>query len=356
MTITIHYGKTSPGFELNCRFSIPESGITILFGPSGAGKTTLLNCIAGLEKADNGFFDMGDLKLEDSAANLRLPAYKRRIGYVFQESRLFPHMTVKKNLNFGYSRVSVGKTLLEFDQVVSQFGLERHLNNYPHQLSGGEKQRVALARALLTSPRLLLLDEPISALDKRAKLDLIPYINLINRTHNVPILYVSHDLSEVLQLGDFVTVIDNGRIIDSGNMADLCRTQPLLTQAEGASFILDGRVTHVDQRHCISTVECAGNEVQVSGNLLELHQTVRLLVHAKDVSLCLQPAQDSSILNILPVTVTQIFDTVDGKRLIECTMGKAWLMALLSLRSVEKLALEPGKQVFAQFKATAMIR
>ena len=356
MAISIRYKKSFPHLSLDCNFAVPNEGITVLFGPSGAGKTTLLNCIAGLESAEQALFKIDHEIIDDSKVKICTPVHQRRIGYVFQDGRLFPHLSVKKNLEYGQLRSTSQSKNMNFDDVVELFGLARHIHQYPQQLSGGEKQRVALARALLANPRMLLLDEPISALDYSAKRELIPYLNQIHTQLTIPVIYVSHDLKEILQLGDFIIVIDKGKIVDSGDLKILCKTQPLLTEEQGASFILDGVVTELDAQHGISTVNCDGNLIQISGNKLQLNQPARILVNARNVSLSLSRAQDSSILNILPVTVHKIYEANSGKQLVECHMGAIFILALLSPRSVEKLALKPGDNVFAQFKATALLR
>jgi len=357
MTIAIRYQKSLPQIELSCELAIPNKGITVLFGPSGSGKTTLLNCLSGLEKADTGYFEIEGDVIDDSAKNIWVPVHERRISYVFQDDRLFPHLTVKNNLVYGYTR-SISKTnVMKFEDVVDFFGLSKYLHQHPQQLSGGEKQRVALARALLANPRMLLLDEPISALDYATKQALIPYLSQIHAQLTIPVVYVSHDLKEVLQLADFIAVIENGKVVDTGDLATLCRTQPLLTQEQGASFILDGVVSHMDIQHGIATVNCDDNLIQLSGGKLKLNQQVRILVNARNVSLSLTQALDSSILNILPVTIQYVHDAIDGKQLVECLMGASTpILALLSPRSVDKLTLKPGKSVFAQFKATALLR
>jgi len=356
MAIDIHYKKSFGDFNLDCQFTMPDKGVTVLFGPSGSGKTTLLNCLAGLETADHAYFKMGDRTVDDSSIKLNSSSHTRRIGYVFQDSRLFPHMNILKNLKYGYERARAQHQSMKMEEVIERFSLAKLLDRYPHQLSGGEKQRVALARALLSSPQMLILDEPISALDYTARQDLIPYLSYIHKELSIPVIYVSHELKEVLQLGDYVLVINAGKLVDAGNLIDLCISQPLLTQSEGTSFILNGVVSALDISHYISTVQCQGNSIHLSGTLLELNQEVRILVHARDVSLSLQRAQDSSILNILPVVVDKINRASDGKQLVECLLGDTRMLAMLSLRSVEKLALTPGKKVFAQFKATAMDR
>lgn len=356
MSIEFNYKKSYPNFTLNCSFSIPETGVTILFGPSGCGKSTLLNCVAGLEKTEKAYTKVKDIILDDKDKNICVPVHDRKVGYVFQDSRLFPHKSVKENLIYGYKRLNEAEQNLDVSSIFKKFSLETLLNNYPHQLSGGQKQRVALARAILSRPRLLILDEPLSALDYRAKQELLPYIQTIHQEFSIPVIYVSHDIKEVLQLGDTIVLMENGKIVASGDLVDLCVTQPLLTEQEGASFILEGEVTKINQEEKISTVQCKGFELHLSGNILETNQYVRILVHAKDVSLTLDKAEHSSILNILPVEVIKVYPEKNGKHIIECCLEQTKIISVISIRSLHKLDIKPGKKLYAQFKATALVK
>ena len=356
MNIHFNYKKSFANFELDCDFSMPDSGVTILFGPSGGGKSTLLNCITGLEKSDTAYAKVNDIIFDDKEKNIHLPAHQRNVGYVFQDSRLFPHMTVLDNLLYGFKRAKPSQDCINKDEIISRFTLEKLLPIYPHQLSGGQKQRVALARALLSNPRFLILDEPLSALDYASKQELLPYLTSIYKEFSIPVIYVSHDLKEVLQLGDHIVLMENGKIIDSGKLAELCVTQPLLTQQEGASFILEGEVVNVNEEEKISTVNYQGMQLYLSGNVLTEKQQARILVHAKDVSLTLNKAEKSSILNILPVEVSKIHQEKNGKHLIECLLGKSKILSVISIRSLHNLKIKQGSELFAQFKATAMVK
>lgn len=356
MSIQFNYKKSFANFELDCAFVIPASGVTILFGPSGCGKSTLLNCIAGLEKSDSAYAMVGDVLFDDKEKNIHLPAFQRKVGYVFQDSRLFPHMKVIDNLFYGVKRVKQSEHVFDTDKIIKKFALEKLLFSYPHQLSGGQKQRVALARAILSSPRLLILDEPLSALDYASKQELLPYLQTICKEFSIPVIYVSHDLKEVLQLGDSIVLMENGKVVDKGDLVDLCVTQPLLTEQEGASFILKGEVLKVNEEEKISTVNCQGFELYLSGMLLTENQQTRILVHAKDVSLTLDKAENSSILNILPVEVSKIHQEKKGKHVIECLLGQTKILSVISIRSLHKLNIKQGLKLFAQFKATAMVK
>ena len=356
MNIEFHYKKSFANFSLDCEFNMPAKGVTILFGPSGCGKSTLLNCIAGLEKTDHGYAKINDILLDDTNNNVNTPAHSRKIGYVFQDSRLFPHKTVLENLLYGYKRLDVAEQNLDVVTVFEKFSVENLLDQYPQQLSGGQKQRVALARAILSKPRLLILDEPMSALDYKAKQALLPYIQSIHKEFAIPVIYVSHDIKEVLQLGDSIVLMENGKIVDSGDLVELCVTQPLLTEQEGASFILEGEVININEAEKISTVQCQGFKLHLSGNTLVENQYVRILVHAKDVSLTLEKAEHSSILNILPVEVIKVHPEKNGKHIIECCLNKIKIISVISIRSLHKLEIQPGKKLFAQFKATALVK
>jgi len=354
--IKAHYKKSFSNFKLDAEFEIPASGITILFGPSGSGKSTLLNCIAGLENTDVAKLAINNDYYDNTELNIRASCPQRQFGYVFQDSRLFPHMTILRNLQYGFKRVKPHLQTFDINKLIKKFLLTDLLEQFPHQLSGGQKQRVALARSILSHPRLLILDEPMSALDYAAKQALYPYLEYIHKELSLPIIYVSHDLKEVLQLGDYVLIMDNGKIIDRGDLVDLCVTQPLLTQDEGSSFILQGVVTETDEQQCITTVQCQSHILLLSGKLLEIKQPVRILVHAKDVSISLTPVNDSSILNILKTTISKINAPENGKQLIELKIGETKLVSTLSIRSVNQLNLKPGLDVYAQIKATATIR
>lgn len=356
MSIQFNYKKSFANFELDCAFSLPASGVTILFGPSGCGKSTLLNCIAGLEKSDLAYAKVDDMIFDDKEKNIHLPAHQRKVGYVFQDSRLFPHMKVVDNLLYGFKREKKSKRVLEINEIIKKFALEDLLAFYPHQLSGGQKQRVALARAILSKPNLLVLDEPLSALDYVSKQELLPYLQTLCVDYSLPIIYVTHDLKEVLQLGDNIVLMEKGKVIDKGDLVELCVEQPLLTEQEGASFILKGEVLKVSEKEKISTVYCHGFELYLSGMLLTEKQQARILVHAKDVSLTLDKAENSSILNILPVTVNKIHKEKKGKHIIECLLGETKILSVISIRSLHKLNIKQGLKLFAQFKATAMVK
>jgi len=355
--IRIAYQQQLKDFELQVDFEIPTQGISVLFGPSGAGKSSLLNLLAGLhragEKSAQRFFKLNHRIYDDSLNKICLKPWQRKIAYVFQDHRLFPHLNVENNILYGFKR---RKSRLRAESVIEKSGLTELLEHYPQQLSGGQKQRVAMARAILSAPELLILDEPLAALDYASKHELLPFIECIRDEWHIPIIYVSHDIREVLRLADYVVIMDRGRIVDRGELAELCLHQPLLTRQEGASFILQGQVDKIHQADALAEINCEGINIVLAGKNLQPEQTVRILIHARDVSLCLTPSKDSSILNCVPIRIENLKEETEGSLRVEAEMGRQTLLAIISKRSARKLEVEKGRRMYAQFKATAMIK
>jgi len=350
------YKKKLENFSLDVNFEIPETGITVLFGPSGSGKSSLLNFIAGLDEnnlVEEAYCKFKGKILNDSGKAIKIKPWHRNIGYVFQDHRLFPNMTVRKNIEYGYKR---RKGNLDTDLVIEKFKIKSLLNQYPEQLSGGEKQRVAMVRALMSRPDLLILDEPLAALDYQSRQELLPYIECIHQELTIPLIYVSHDIKEVLRLADYIIVIDQGNVLDKGDIEELCIKQPLMTQSEGASFILKGTVTQVFDDEGLVEINTGNQKLLVTDSDLKLQQPVRVLIYAREVSLCLSPPENSSILNCVPVEIESIENEVNGKLRVEAIMDKQRIVAMISKRSVSELELKKGCKAFAQFKATAMIK
>lgn len=355
--IDVSYQKILGDFKLDIKFSMPEQGITVLFGPSGSGKTSLLNLLAGLQRektlTGHSHFALNQRAYDDSANGIYLKPWQRKIGYVFQDSRLFPNMTVQQNILFGHKR---RQSQLETDDIIDRFRIRNLLEHYPSQLSGGQKQRVAMVRALLSNPELLILDEPLAALDYTSRQELLPFLENIHKELTIPIIYVSHDIKEVLRLADYIVLINQGRVVAQGDIAELCITQPLLTQAEGASFILQGVVKKIIGEDRLAQVQCNQVELLITGQTMQVGKSVRILIHARDVSLCLTPPHDSSILNCVPVTVEAIREDHNGKLQVLAELGGQTIVAMISHRSAKQLNVEPGRKMYAQFKATAMIK
>ena len=343
-------------FLLNVDFKMPEKGVTVLFGPSGSGKTSVLNLMAGLnENVDDlqqAEFSLNGKVIDDSNNKISIKPWLRNIAYVFQDHRLFPHMTTLENILFGYKRRN---SQLNPDELIERFKINELLNHYPGQLSGGQKQRVSMVRALLSHPELIILDEPLSALDYQSRQELLPYIECVHKELNIPIIYVSHDIKEVLRLADYIVVMDKGSVIDQGDIADLCITQPLLTQQEGASFILKGKVSKIITEDKLVQLDC-GEDILITAENMQLDQKLRILIHARDVSLCLSQPKDSSILNCIPIIIDELQTDKNGKLRVLAKIGNQTMVSLISHRSAHQLNVEAGKKMFAQFKATAMIK
>jgi len=334
---------------------MPNTGITVLFGPSGSGKTSILNLMAGVannELLQHASFKLNNKTLDDSINKIHLKPWLRKLAYVFQDHRLFLHLSVKENILFGYKR---NLSNLNPGDLIKIFNIDDLLDRSPSQISGGQKQRVAMVRALLSEPELLILDEPLAALDYQSKQQLLPYIEQLKQQLKIPIIYVSHDIKEVLRLADYVVVIDKGKVIDEGDIADLCLSQPLLTQQEGASFILKGEVNKIIEEDKLVEINC-GKNILITAENMQLKQHVKVLIHARDVSLCLTPPKDSSILNCIAVSIETLQRDNNDKLRVFAKLGEQTIVVLISHRSAKLLKVEKGKKMYAQFKATAIIK
>lgn len=328
-------------------------GVTALFGHSGAGKTTLLKMIAGTLRPESGRIAVGDFTLFDAERGINLPPEKRRIGYVFQEARLFPHMSVKRNLT--YARwAGRRQATRSFDEVVALLGIGHLLDRPPSTLSGGERQRVAIGRALLSDPALLLLDEPLSSLDHARRQEILPFIERLRDESHVPIVYVSHEIDEVARLADQIVLLSAGRVTASGAAADVF---PLIdAEGEGGGVLLEGTVSSYDEHYKLAEIDLGGASFQLSDAGLKQDMHVRLRVRARDVSIARKAPEAISIRNVLPVRVTAI--TMDGgpNAYVTLDFRGRHLVARLTRRSVDELALRAGDEVVALVKAVSVDR
>ncbi|GAB1268900.1 molybdenum ABC transporter ATP-binding protein [Aurantivibrio infirmus] len=343
-------------FSLNVDFEIPGQGVTAIFGHSGSGKTSLLRCIAGLEEKVKGRLHLADQCWQDE--NLFLPAHKRPIAYVFQEASLFSHLSVLGNLRFALKRADKQSSLISLDDVISLLGIDHLLTRSTDKLSGGERQRVAIARALLINPRLLLLDEPLAALDNASKNEIFPYLEKLRSDFDVPMLYVSHSPDEVARLADHIVVLDRGKVVASGGLQDtLARLDFPIQLGDDRGVVIDAEVVEKDEQWSLVKVDFDGGELWLRDANFSLQQNLRLHIHAKDISLTLDRHQDSSILNILPGTVTEILiDKEHGNALVKLEVGNTFFLSRLTLRSVAHLDLVSGKNVWLQIKSVALIQ
>ena len=340
-------------FMLDANFSIPDRGITVVFGPSGSGKTTLLRAIAGLEKSDKGFLKIGDSvwqKGEDFLAT-----HKRQIGYVFQDAALFDHLDVKGNLNFVIKR-AIGLKEDFIESIHNLLEIKTLLNRKTTQLSGGERQRVAIARALLTNPKILLLDEPLSALDLKRKNEILPYLDSIHNDLEIPILYVTHSQDEMSRLADHLLLIEDGNIVGSGPVNDmLTRFDMPLSHGGDAVSIIEAEVLKRDSEFNLMHLDFLGGHFIVPDNGFPVQTKVRIRVVARDVSLTKSKQVDTSILNIFPAMVQEIVNEGEAQVMVRLQIKDTILLACITRKSSYKLRLEKGSEVFVQVKSVAIL-
>lgn len=357
MTLEVDIACRLGSLDLVARFSA-DAGVTALFGRSGAGKTSIVNAIAGLIRPARGRIAVGGVTLFDAERRIDLPRHRRRVGYVFQEARLFPHLTVRQNLLFGRWFTPRAERRLGLDEVVELLGISPLLARRPGALSGGERQRVAIGRALLASPRLLLMDEPLASLDSARKEEILPFLDRLRTEAGIPIVYVSHALDEVSRLADTLVVISSGRVAAAGPIEEIMSRadlRPLTGRAEAGS-LLTARVVRHDPAYGLSELAVAGQRLLVSRLDQPPGGAVRLRVRARDVAISLAPLQGVSFRNMLHGRVRAI--EADGGPFVELTLdlGGPTLRALLTRHAADELKLAPGTQVVALLRTVAVER
>jgi molybdate transport system ATP-binding protein len=344
-------------FELAVTFA-SDAGVTALFGRSGSGKTTLVNCIAGLVRPDRGAIEVNGECLFDSSRGIDVPVERRRIGYVFQEGRLFPHLTVRGNLNYGYELARPNERYVSIKQVVDLLGLEHLLERRPGNLSGGEKQRVAIGRALLASPRVLLMDEPLASLDNLRKGEILQYIERLHDEITVPIVYVTHAVDEILRLAEVVVLMAGGRVISTGKASEIMGRPELRAHAgifEGGT-VIDAKVVAHDLAYDLTTLEFAGGQLTVPGVDALVGEPIRIRIRARDVSLALTRPADISVLNVLEGRVTEVSAEQGPSANVRVDVGGVTLVARVTRYSVARLELGADREVYALIKAVSFDR
>lgn len=341
-------------FTLDAAFDLPERGVTAVFGRSGCGKTSLLRCMAGLEPRARGQLVVAGRVWQ--AGDQSLATHRRALGYVFQEASLFAHLNVAHNLRFGWRRLAPSGRRVDWQTTIELLGLGPLLQRYPDQLSGGQRQRVALGRALLTSPDLLLMDEPLASLDSASKAGILPYLEQLHRTLALPVVYVSHSQDEVLRLADQLVLMQDGRVLTQGPVAGvLTRLDMPLAHQQGSQALLEGVVSSQDESDHLTEVMCEGHSVWVSRLDQACTTRVRLSVAARDVTISRVPATDSSVLNCLPVQIEELeTDSQPGHVLVALRLGKQVLLSRITERSRRQLALQRGDRVYALIKGIAV--
>ena len=346
-----------PGFTLDVDLTLPGRGVSALFGPSGCGKTTCLRAIAGLARAQPGLVVVNGEVWQDDAQRIWRPTHERALGYVFQEASLFEHLSVRGNIEYGLKRTPAARRTVALDQAVDLLGIAHLMDRKPHALSGGERQRVAMARALATGPRVLLMDEPLAALDAQRKAEVLPYLERLRQALDIPVLYVSHAIDEVARLAAHMVLMQDGRVLASGRTEDmLVRLDLPLAHGDAAASVVEGTVLRHDAHDHITTVQFAGGQLLLaSATARPAGAPVRLRIQARDVSLTLAEQLDTSILNILPATVVQVSEDSPGQCMVALDAGPTRLLARVTQRSAQALALAPGQRVYAQVKGVAIV-
>ncbi len=355
MTLSVDIRHRLGAFSLEATFT-SEGGVTALFGRSGSGKTSIIRIIAGLIRPDHGRVSLDGTVLADSDSGVFVPRHRRRFGYVFQEARLFPHLSVRQNLNYGRWFAPAGERSESFDGVVDLLGIAALLDRRPAKLSGGEKQRVAIGRALLSSPRLLLMDEPLAALDEARKAEILPYIERLRDETRIPVIYVSHSIAEVARLANRVVVMRDGKVETIGAAVDIFSqlSGPLAADRREAGVLLEGRVESMDDRHRLTVVAVKTARLFVPGQVAAVGRPVRVHIPARDVMLATARPEGLSALNILDGEVRDIGAAVDGAVEVKVDCGGDIVAARITQFSVERLGLRVGLPIHAIIKTVAL--
>ncbi|MCW5635612.1 MAG: molybdenum ABC transporter ATP-binding protein [Rubrivivax sp.] len=346
------------GFTLDVTLALPARGVSALFGPSGCGKTSVLRALAGLERAAGRVVLAGEAWQDDARGHF-VPTHRRAIGYVIQEAALFPHLDVRRNLAYGLKRIAATERRIAIDQVVELLGLGRLLDRQPGTLSGGERQRVGIARALATSPKLLLMDEPLAALDARRKAEVLPYLDRLHAELGIPIIYVSHSIDEVARLADQLVLMDAGRVLAAGALPDmLARLDLPVAFGDDAGVVLDAVVGERDAQWQLVRLDIDGGACGLWARDIGLPpgRRVRVRVLARDVSLTRTRQSGTSIGNQLSGTIEAIADDAHpALSLVRVRVGTVPVVARLTKRSAHALELTPGMPVWAQVKTVALM-
>jgi molybdate transport system ATP-binding protein len=340
--------------RMDLEFEVPTPGVTVLFGPSGSGKSTIINAAAGLLRPDECRIELDGQVLGDTASGVWLPPERRRLGLVFQDSRLFPHMSVVTNLRFGMRRVGPGPIRLE--DVVDLLGIGALLTRRPHTLSGGERQRVAIGRALLAQPHLLLMDEPLASLDAARKSEIMPYLTRLKTVLKLPILYVTHAFDEVAQLADSMVLIDAGRVIGCGALSEIAARADLpLAQRDDAGALLLCHIAEHDVGRRLSRLEGGGVAFWVPLLDTPIGAEHRVRIPAREVILAGKPPESISVHNIVSGEVRRITDDTRRRSvLVEIALPSGALVSRVTSDAIDRLALSPGKPVLALIKSTSI--
>ncbi|MDM9624426.1 molybdenum ABC transporter ATP-binding protein [Rhizobium sp. S152] len=353
MTLDVFVKHKLGAFSLDAAFT-SERGITALFGRSGSGKTSMIRIIAGLTKPDEGRVVLDGEVLTDTTKRTIVAKHRRRFGYVFQEARLFPHLSVRQNLSYGRWFAPRGSATESLDRIVGLLGIEALLERKPHRLSGGEKQRVAIGRALLSSPRLLLMDEPLAALDDARKAEVMPYLERLRDEMDIPIVYVSHSIAEVVRLADQVVVMRDGKVEAIGAATDVLSHPLAALDRREAGAVLTGRVESVDDRLGLTTIALKRDSLLLPGAVALPGAPVRVRIPSRDVMLATKRPEGLSALNVLEGIILELTPAGDATVDVRVDCGGDTISARITAFSAERLALVAGMPVFAVIKTVAL--
>ncbi|MCC7258489.1 MAG: molybdenum ABC transporter ATP-binding protein [Gammaproteobacteria bacterium] len=354
--LRVELRKRRGSFTIEAAFEAPLPAVVALFGPSGCGKTTLVEILAGLLAPDAGRIELDGEVLCDTARGISVPAESRRVGYVFQDARLFPHLDVRDNLTFGLKRHRHVPVRIPFDEVVDLLGLEALLTRRPGTLSGGERQRVALGRALLSQPRLLLLDEPLASLDAARREEILPYLERLRDRWQVPMVHVSHQFEEVLRLATHVVALDAGRVLTSGPLVRAALDPALgrLVGAAAVGAVLETTVAGIDATTGLCRLPLGDNELRLLANGLAPGTRVRLQMLARDVIVATRPPEGLSVRNVLRGHIAAISAESADSDLVSIDIGGALILARITRAATQALALAAGQPVWALVKAVSL--
>ncbi|OUS13054.1 molybdenum ABC transporter ATP-binding protein [Rhodospirillales bacterium 47_12_T64] len=358
--IVARFSGSLDAFDLSAEFTLPGKGVTALFGKSGCGKTTVLRCLAGLSHMEDSFLSVkGDVWQDGQDF---IPTHKRPVGFVFQEASLFAHLTVKDNLIFGQKRAGDRGQLVHLDDIVSLLGLGDFLSRSAHNLSGGERQRVAIGRALLSGPELLLMDEPLAALDRFSKDEIIPYLERLFQSMDIPMIFVSHDMDEVEQLADYMVLMEEGAVLSCGPLKELLADPKLfIARSPKTASVIDGRIKSFDVADQLTELEIEGGSFLVPGELGDPGSHRRVRIAANDVSLASDLPSKTTILNVLPVHILGIHELDQSRVNILLSVGHnnngsgARFLARITRRSLNAFSFATGQNIYAQVKSASML-
>lgn len=354
--LAVAIAKRREAFALDVAFQAPTPGIVALFGRSGCGKTTVVEILAGLLEPDAGDVRLDELVFVDTGREYSLPAERRRIGCVFQNARLFPHLSVRGNLRYGQKRAASLPHAIGFDEVTALLGLAPLLARRPYTLSGGEQQRVALGRALLSQPRLLLLDEPLASLDAPRRAEVLPYLEALRDKLSIPMVYVSHQFEEVLRLASHVVLMDSGRVVAAGGVHEVSLRPELaaIIGAEAVGAVLEGVITAVDTTRGLAQLKLGRGTLLVSARDAHVGARARVQLLARDLILATHPAQGLSVRNSIAGVVRAIRDDENEAKLVTVDIGGASVLARVTRDALEALGLHLESPVWVLVKAVSM--